>query len=61
MPLTEETVDPAMDEFAVDEAKPALWWQPVGVSPELPIQKILEQTIQRPWRDQAPDKQGQSE
>ena len=61
VPLTEETVDPAMDEFAVDETKPALWWQPVGVSPELPIQKILEQTIQRPWRDQAPDKPGQSE
>lgn len=57
VPLTEETVDPALDNFASDGSRPAQWWQPEGVSPELPIKTILTQTIRRPWDDVKPDPQ----
>lgn len=46
---TQESESPA-DEFADDESKPAEWWQPATLPPEMPIGRILEQTIQRPWR-----------
>jgi CRISPR-associated protein Cas1 len=49
VPLAEETMDSALEDFASDESRPALWWQPEGVSPDLPIQAILAHTVRRPW------------
>ena len=60
VPMTEETADPAMDSFADDEARPASWWHPQGISPELPIKTILEQVINRPWSDPAQDARGRA-
>lgn len=58
VPMTEEASDPAMDSFANDESRPASWWQPDSISPELPIKAILAQAITRPWRDPAQDARG---
>lgn len=38
------------DEFSGDEARPAEWWQPDQLSPQMPIGRILEQAVQRPWK-----------
>jgi len=38
------------DEIADDDSKPAEWWQPATLPPEMPIGLILEQAIQRPWK-----------
>lgn len=57
VPLTEETIDPALDDFASDGSRPARWWHPEGISPELPIQTILAQTIRRPWDEARPELQ----
>lgn len=51
VPKDEPTAEAAgHDEFVGDEAKPADWWQPSGISAETPIGQILEQAVARPWR-----------
>lgn len=42
--------DAVADEFAADESRPADWWSPERVSADMPIGRILEQAIQRPWK-----------
>lgn len=51
VPRDEPTTEPGgLDEYAGDEARPADWWQPAGLSSETPIGRILEQAVARPWR-----------
>jgi CRISPR-associated protein Cas1 len=42
--------DTEVDEFAGDEARPTDWWQPDPLMPQMPIGKILDQAVQKPWR-----------
>jgi CRISPR-associated protein Cas1 len=42
--------DSSQDAYAGDEARPAEWWQPEGMSAETPIGSILEQAVRQPWR-----------
>jgi len=40
----------AVDEYATDEARPAEWWHPEQLAADMPIGRILEQAVRRPWR-----------
>lgn len=48
--VTPSEDDGNADEFAGDEARPTEWWQPDQLMPQMPIGKILEQAVQRPWK-----------
>jgi len=42
--------EPADDAYAGDEARPADWWSPEGLTPEAPIGQILQHAVRTPWR-----------
>lgn len=42
--------DPAEDEFAGDESRPADWWQPDVLPATTPIGSILASAVKRPWK-----------
>lgn len=42
--------DSSQDAYAGDEARPAEWWHPEGMSADTPIGSILEQAVRQPWR-----------
>jgi CRISPR-associated protein Cas1 len=44
------SAEPGQDAYAGDEARPAEWWGPSGVSVETPVGAILKKAVQQPWR-----------
>lgn len=40
--------DPKADVYAGDESRPADWWQPAIIAPDMPIGKILDAALKQP-------------